>query len=256
MRLFHFKAMPLMFCLTSLLLTSLILGCGRNDASYLMLQENERFWQVTEPADQNLNQSNSLMRYMRAAAARELPLRFFRELIQANSAVTVIEGDWPSYQPGILYGGTISIPSASKPEAWTGGEWSSFYNELFHAWYGLIFLKERRYASARSDAWSQTRMARYRRAYPADPKLAQEEAWSETIASIMIQLAPLKIDGKFKYPSLEGFAYCIGRNVAPVSHSDRPGYTPEAENIYPDEPEYRQLFHYLTSVQPPAAQEK
>lgn len=194
------------------------------------------------------------MRYMRAAAARELPLRFFRELIQADSAVTVTEGDWPTYQPGILYGGTISMPAAYKPEAWTNGEWSSFYNELFHAWYGLVFMKEQRYAGARADAWSQTRMARYRKAYPADPKLAQEEAWSETIASIMISLTPLKIEGKFRYPSLESFAYCIGRNVAPVSHSDRPGYTPEAENIYPDEPEYRQLFSFLTAVQPPAAQ--
>lgn len=251
MRLFDFRAIALMLCFTTLLAS-----CGRETVSHLKNEENERFWRVTEPSDQSLNQNNPLMRYMRAAAARELPLRFFRELIQADSAVTVTEGDWPTYQPGILYGGTISIPAANKPEAWTNGEWSSFYNELFHAWYGLIFLKDQRYASARSDAWSQSRMDLYRKAYPADPKLAQEEAWSETVASVMIQLAPLRLEGKTKYPKLESFAYCIGRNVAPVSHSDRPGYTPEAENTYPDELEYRQLFSYLTAVQPPASQTK
>ena len=249
MRLFEFRAMPLMFCLVAF-----VVSCGREDVSYIKSGEVERFWRVVESSDHSLNQNNPLMRYMRAAAARELPLRFFRELIQADSAVTVTEGDWPTYQPGVLYGGTISMPAAYKPEAWTKGEWSSFYNELFHAWYGLIFIKEQRYAGARADAWGQTRMERYRKAYPSDPKLAQEEAWSETIASIMISLTPLKIEGKFRYPALESFAYSIGRNVAPVSHSDRPGYTPEAENIYPDEPEYRQLFSYLTAVQPPAAQ--
>lgn len=231
-------------------------GCGRDISSQLHGEDGGRFWRVSEPSDQNLNQSNDLMRYMRAAAARELPLRFFRELIKANSAVTVIEGDWPRYQPGILYGGTISIPSANKPESWTGAEWSSFYNELFHAWYGLIFTKDPSYAKDRSDTWTTERINRYRKAYPADPKLAQEEAWSETIASIMIQLAPLKLDGKFKYPNFSFFSYSIGRTVAPVSHSDRPGYTPEAENIYPDELEYRQIFIYLTSVEPPQKQQQ
>jgi hypothetical protein len=233
------------------LLPTLLLNCGRPDLSTLQSEETTRFWSVAEPGDENLNQNSPLMRYMRAAAARELPLRFFRELIKANAAVTVIEGDWPTYHPGILYGGTISIPSANRPEAWTVAEWSSFYNELFHAWYGLIFLKQATYTTARNQAWSRERILRYKKAHPSNPKLAQEEAWSETVGSVMIQLAPLRIGGKFKYSTIESFAYCIGRNVAPVSHSDRPGYTPEAENTYPDEAEYRQLFFYLAGVRLP-----
>jgi hypothetical protein len=189
---------------------------------------------------------------MRAAAGRELPLRFFRELIRANASVTVVEGEWPSYQPGILYGGTISIPSSNRPESWTGPEWSSFYNELFHAWFGLVFTREAAYGNARSTLVTPDRMARYKKAYPANPALAQEEAWSETVATVMIQLAPIKIDGTFKYAAFDSFVYQIGRTVAPVSHSDRPGYTPEAETIYPDATEYQHLFGFLVGVTPPS----
>jgi hypothetical protein len=238
--------------LTSALVLASIVSCGRVELSLLKDQSNQRFWQVTEPTDSSLNQAHALSRYMRAAAGRELPLRFFRELIKANASVTVVEGEWPSYQPGILYGGTISMPSSSRPESWTGPEWSSFYNELFHAWFGLIFTKDAAYGSARSKLLTQDRMDRYRKAYPSNPALAQEEAWSETVATIMIQLAPIKIDGQFKYGAYDSFVYQIGRTVAPVSHSDRPGYTPEAENIYPDAAEYQHLFEFLVSVTPPS----
>ena len=238
--------------LTSAIVLASIVSCGRTDLSYLKDQSNQRFWTVLETGDSSLNQSHPLTRYMRAAAGRELPLRFFRELIKSNASVTVVEGEWPSYQPGILYGGTISMPSSSRPESWTGPEWSSFYNELFHAWFGLVFSKDATYGVARSKLLTQDRMDRYRKAYPSNPALAQEEAWSETVATIMIQLAPIKIDGQFKYAAYDSFVYQIGRTVAPVSHSDRPGYTPEAENIYPDTAEYQHLFEFLVSVTPPS----
>jgi len=237
-----------------LMFITALASCGRSDLSRLMTEPSKRFWPVTEPADSQLDQGHALFRYMNAAKARELPLNFFRELIRLNAAVSVIEGDWPTYQPGVLYGGTISMPSAGRPESWTNGEWSSFYNELFHAWYGLVFSRESKYSDARSKIWTEERMNHYRKAHPADPKLAQEDAWSETVASVMIQLAPLRMDGQLKYPDFEKFSYSIGRTVAPVSHSDRPGYTPEAENTYPAEWEYHDLFLFLTSMAPPPAQ--
>lgn len=246
------STVSLRLILTSAIVLASLVSCGRVELSRPKEQSNQRFWTVYETGDSSLNQSHPLVRYMRAAAGRELPLRFFRELIKANASVTVAEGEWPSYQPGILYGGTISMPSSSRPESWTGPEWSSFYNELFHAWFGLVFTKDAAYVSARSKLLTPDRMDRYRKAYPSNGALAQEEAWSETVATIMIQLAPIKIDGQFKYAAYDSFVYQIGRTVAPVSHSDRPGYTPEAENIYPDAAEYQHLFEFLVSVTPPS----
>jgi hypothetical protein len=230
-------------------------ACGRIETSDSLKQsflgENQRFWVVSTAADALLSQSHALMPYMRAAAQRELPLRFFRELIEVESSVTVVEGNWPSYRPGIFYGGTILMPSADHPGAWSRGEWASFYNELFHAWYGLIFLKADQYASMRKEVQTSERLNFYQRAHPANPALAQEEAWSETVASLMILLAPIKINNQWQYRGVDEFAYVIDKTVAPVSHSDRPGYTPQAEQTYPAAWEYKILFKLLTMVQLP-----
>jgi hypothetical protein len=213
--------------------------------------ENERFWQVDMPTDSTLNQLHALMPYMKAAVAKELPVRYFRELIAANAAVVVSEGNWPSYKPGLFAGGTIYIQSASNPSAWTRNEWSSFYNELFHAWFGNIFMKSGVYASVRALIKTEERRQHYVQAYPSDPWLAQEEAWSETVGTLMITLAPFNFGNGFKYVSMADCAYAIDRTVAPVSHSDRPGYTPEAETTYPSAWEYNILFETLTYIHLP-----
>lgn len=235
------------------LLVSLTLwSCGRPETQLSSIKNaSERFWPVSYPSDAQLSQSHKLMPYMKAAATRELPLKFFRELISSDSSVVVVEGSWPSYRPGFLYGGTIYMPSAANPNAWTRGEWASFYNELFHAWYGLVFQKQEIYASTRSQVQTPERMNHYRKAHPSDPALAQEEAWSETVAAIMIELAPVNINNTWRYVEIEKMKYAIGRTVAPVSHSDRPGYTPEAEDTYPADWEYAILFRLLTMVQLP-----
>jgi hypothetical protein len=230
---------------------SMFTSCGSPKGGSSLSNSTERFWPVSYPSDSQLNQSHTLIRYMKAAAARELPLRFFRDLIESNSSVSVIEGNWPSYRPGMFYGGTISMPSAANPSAWSRGEWSSLYNELFHAWYGLVFQKADRYAATRSQVHTQERRDHYRKAHPSDPGLAQEEAWSETVAAMMIELAPMKIEGQWKYATIDKMTYAIGRTVAPVSHSDRPGYTPAAEETYPAEWEYAILFRMLTMVNLP-----
>jgi hypothetical protein len=71
------------------------------------LADQERFWPVTLPGDNTLNQTHGLMPYMRAAVSRELPVRYFRELISAGSSVVVVEGNWPSYKPRANSGGVI-----------------------------------------------------------------------------------------------------------------------------------------------------
>ncbi len=230
---------------------SLVMSCGRSADKSMLTDTSERFWPVSYPSDTQLNQSHTLMPYMKAAAARELPLRFFRELIESGSSVSVVEGSWPSYRPGVFYGGTISMPSAANSGAWSRNEWSSFYNELFHAWYGLVFQKAAVYSSIRAQVNTQERMNHYRRANPSSPALAQEEAWSETVATLLIELAPIKIENHWKYTTLDKMTYSIGRTVAPVSHSDRPGYTPEAEDTYPADWEYAILFRMLTMVNLP-----
>ena len=226
-------------------------SCGRPLEKANLSSTNERFWPVSSGSDSQLDQSHSLMPYMKAAASRELPLRFFRELIQYNASVSIVEGSWPSYRPGYFYGGTIYMPSAANPTAWSRNEWSSFYNELFHAWYGLVFEKQSFYSTTRAEVHTPERMNHYRKAYPSNPALAQEEAWSETVATLIIEIAPVKIDDQWKYTTIDKMAYVIGRTVAPVSHSDRPGYTPEAENTYPADWEYAILFRLLTMVNLP-----
>jgi hypothetical protein len=67
----------------------------------------------------------------------------------------------------------------------------------------------------------------------------------------LILLAPIQIDGQWKYTTIVKMAFAIGNRVASVSHSERPGYTPEAEETYPAEWEYRILFNLLTMVQLP-----
>lgn len=237
----------------SLILFVFLSSCGRDTSpSSVINSASERFWQVSYPSDTQLDSSHTLMPYMRAAASRELPLRFFRELIQAKSAVSVVEGSWPSYRPGYFYGGTIYMPSSATPDAWSRLEWSSFYNELFHAWYGLVFKKQDLFAATRAQVQTEERMAHYRKAHPSDPELAQEEAWSETVAAIMIELTPVKMNDKWKYPDIANMKYAVGRTVSPVSHSDRPGYTPAAEETYPAEWEYAILFKLLTMVALPS----
>jgi hypothetical protein len=229
-----------------------VFACAQQPAESKIKEETTRFWLVSVPADSQLNQNHPLMTYMKAAAARELPLRFFRELIEENASVTVTEGSWPTYQPGYFSGGTIYMPSSASASSWTRMQWSSFYNELFHAWFGNIFTKLPRYQATRNLIWTAERFAHYSKANPSDPKLAQEEAWSETVMTLMIDLSPTRLpEGSINYPKLESFVYSIGRTVAPVSHSERPGYTPEAETTYPAPWEYDILFQILTMIPAP-----
>lgn len=197
---------------------------------------------------------HSLDSYRAAALAKGLPSPFFDQLIAANAWIDVKKTTGgPSYRPGILTGGTIYHPSVGTvPTKWTATDWSNFYNELFHAWWGNVFMKEARYASLRSRfPGNAALISKYRAAHPRNPKLALEEAWSETVASTLIIWYPRPYfngEGQllgYRNPELSAMAYKINHTVAPVSHSDRPGFTPEAESIYPDEAEYAALFELM-----------
>lgn len=208
----------------------------------------KRFWPVSVLKDSELSDDHPLMPYMHAARVRELPLSFFRDLIITNSHVVVKEGSWPTYKPGVLYGGTIYMPSSSTPSKWTRHEWASFYNELFHAWYGLAFSTLEKFAQIRDAVWTSERYNHYRKAHPGNPRLAQEEAWSETVSSVMMEVVPWDYNGQRFYCEMNDLKYALDKTVAPVSHSDRPGYTPEAESTYPSEFEYRNLMFLLMAV--------
>ncbi len=213
------------------------------------------FWQVTKPGDEKLTSGHSLSSYFVAAQAKQLPTNYFRDLISARANIGLRYADWPRYQPGGGTSGTIYHPKVGKPfSQWTGMDWSSFYNELYHAWWGTVFTKSTKYAADRSALLTSERRSHYQRAHPRDPLLAQEEAYSETVATLMMYLTPKyhpELPNNTGFYELSTFLYHTGKTVAPVSHSERPGFTPEAENTYPNRAEYAVVFRQLTDFQPP-----
>jgi hypothetical protein len=245
-------ALPCLFAV----LTGILFACGDDSVAPVEIQKHvssASLVQVAAPAEAAVV-ANALEPYRVAAAAKGLPTPFFDQLIAANAWIDVKNtSGGPSYRPGIFTGGTIYHPSVGTAlSMWTASDWSNFYNELFHAWWGNVFMKEARYGAMRDRFPSNPDLLnKYRAAQPRDPKLAMEEAWSETVASVLIIWYPrphYDSDGRllgYRSPDLEKMAYKQNHTVAPVSHSDRPGYTPAAENTYPDEYEYRALFQMM-----------
>jgi hypothetical protein len=235
-----------------------IASCGGTE-SQLTSAEDEQveapFWPTTKPGDPQLSSSHKLYRFYQAAQAKLLPANYFRDLIAANANIDIKYADWPRYQPGWSNGGTIYHPAVNKSLAsWTTNDWSGFYNELFHAWWGNVFTKAAKYSVQRNQLLTNERRSHYRRANPSKPLLAQEEAYSETIATLMIYMHPKynpNLPNQRGYMALSDYKYAIGKTVSPVSHGEQPGYTPEAESTYPNEMEYAIIFQLLTDVEPP-----
>lgn len=234
----------------------LLISCGV-DMKTESLVENRLL--VADAAVDSYAAADSLLKYRQAAAAKNLPTPFFDQLISAKSWISLKKtSGGPSYRPGILTGGTIYHPSIGiSPYQWFSNDWSNFYNELFHAWWGNVFMKEARYASLRNRFPSNPALLRkYRAAHPRNPVLAMEEAWSETVASMLTIWYPRPYfdqDGKllgYRNPDFSKMAYKLHHTVAPVSHSDRPGYTPAAESTYPDESEYSALLEIMFGKTP------
>jgi hypothetical protein len=239
----------------SLFLT--LAGCSQEPTSHLKEIEalvEAPFWSVDKPGDEALTSGHALSPYFVAAKAKQLPANYFRDIIKTRGAIRVRRADWPSFQPG-LGGGTISHPKVGAAfSEWRNSDWSSFYNELYHAWWASVFSRSAQYAADRDALLTSARRTQYRRAHPTDPLLAQEEAYSETIATLMIYLYPKynpnAASGTGFY-ELADYPYNQNRTVSPVSHSDRPGYTPEAETTFPDPAEYAVIFRQLTDSVPP-----
>jgi hypothetical protein len=142
-------------------------GCGHAELGVSDLKSDQTeapFWPTAKPGDDQLNTAHALYRYFSASRAKQLPANYFRELIGANSDVVVKYADWPRYQPGWFSGGTIYHPAFNKPlETWGSSDWSTFYNELFHAWWGNVFMKASKYATIRGQLLTAERDAHYRR---------------------------------------------------------------------------------------------
>lgn len=219
-------------------------------------QTETPWWPTTKAEDAQLSTRHSLYGFYSAAQAKLLPANFFRELILANASVSVRYGDWPRYKPGIFSGGTIYHPAADRaPTTWTNLDWSSFYNELFHAWWGNVFLKQAKYQTIRSQIFTAERDSHYRQAHRTNPRLAQEEGYSETVASLMVMMYPRynpSFPSQRGYAPLADYRYDTGRTVSAVSHGDQPGYDPAAETTYMNDFEYQILFRILTDHTPPA----
>ncbi len=235
----------------------LLASCGSQQHAEVSSTEaivEQPFWQLAKPGDDALRTGHVLSPYFVAAQAKNLPSNYFRDIIAARGNVRVRYGDWPSFQPS-SGGGTISHPKVGKPfSEWGSLDWSSFYNELYHAWWASVFTRSTNYAADRTTLLTAERKTHYRRAHPTNPLLAQEEAYSETIATLMIYLYP-RYNPQFPagvgYAELVDFPYNQNRTVSPVSHSDRPGYTPEAETTFPNTAEYAVIFRQLTDNTPP-----
>jgi hypothetical protein len=199
---------------------------------------------------------------IRAAATQKfLTVKILDELIAADADIAIKPTTGgPRYQPGVFWGGTIYLPFADKPATqWTAVDWASFYNEAFHAWWGNVYVKSDAYKAQRTALFADAALrAKYKLAHPGDPRLAMEEGYSETTAStIMMSYPRIRQDpdtGAWGYEPtpFEKLYYDRGRTVSAVSHSDRPGYTPAAEDTYPDEAEFDRLMVWLFGrVAPP-----
>jgi hypothetical protein len=235
----------------------LLVSCGSQENSRISSTEGiveQPFWQIDKPGDNALRAGHVLSSYFVAAQEKKLPTNYFRDIIAARGNVRVRYGEWPSFQPS-SGGGTISHPKVGQPfSEWRSLDWSSFYNELYHAWWASVFTRSANYAADRTALLTNERKVHYRRAHPSDPLLAQEEAYSETIATLMVYLYPRynpQSASGVGYGELTDYPYNQNRTVSPVSHSDRPGYTPEAETTFPNPAEYAVIFRQLTDSVPP-----
>ncbi len=197
--------------------------------------------------------AHALSPHQAAAAAKGLPTKLIDEIITVNADVVVAyTSDGPHYVPGWMSGGTIYLPSANVPPSeWRRGDWSDFYNECFSAWWGNVFMRNNTYRAQRDALRGDTGLrAKYAAAHPRDPWLAQEEGYSETMASVITIAYPRLVyneeTGTYDpHPvPYEDLGYRIGWTVAAVGHSDRPGYTPAAEETYPDAGEYDSLMRW------------
>ena len=204
----------------------------------------------------SLSTRHPLYLYSEAARARKLPLRFFIDLIESKANVKVVHhSGLPSFRKYPFLPMRIYMNlNNTELDRWTNGKWANFYNELFHAWWDNNFLKDSKYAFYRKKLLRNEYLPRYREAHPREPRLAQEEGYSETIAAIVLLMGPQynpNLPSKYGYIPHARFYYRKGYTVNAVDHEDRPGYRREATKTYLNHKEYRVLFWLLTDTYPP-----
>jgi len=198
-----------------------------------------------------LAHSHVLSPIIKAAKIKSLPTKILDEMVSNNSKISIKKGDWAYYKPG-FFGGTIYLPfSKTNPQSWKSNNWTLFYNEAFHAWWGTVFMKKNKYANEKHRLINNSQLIqKYRRAHPKNPVLAMEEGYSETVATLIIMAYPrVKLNEEGDYvtysPDFTTLYYHKGKTVAPVSHSESPGYTKQAENTFLNEAEYSDLMVWI-----------
>lgn len=238
---------------------------------------NQPFWPLTCP---NPDRQNSLYRYYLAAINRKLPVSFFCELMSSDVNIEIINGDFFRFvPPTMLSNGKIQIAasaSGKKPEEWGKMIWSGFYNELFHAFWNSVFLKDVKYSPLRQKLLSKKNLQRYEHAISKDFEVALEEGLSETISRWIASInIPDVENNSFRYPTLSFYKYWPGETVMSVSHYEQvqsitiygkkienkminnllkgraAQYLPAAEYTYPSKTEYSAIFKIFFGQNPP-----
>ena len=171
----------------------------------------------------------------KAADHRRLPTRMFQEIqkYRGFSAIKIFKGDWPRYYP---YYNQIELPARyfeKVPSEWGIDQWPNFYNELFHAWWDEVFLRESSYATTRKKL--RTFLPNYVSA--GNPELCQEEALSETTGAVILLLA--------NNVAMDQLQYRIGWSIEAVNHDDNPKFGSAASSTYPSKEEYGLLLGWL-----------
>ena len=77
-----------------------------------------------------------------------------------------------------------------------------------------------------------------------------EEGYSETVATLIISAYPrIKLNDEGEYvsysPDYSTLYYYKGKTIAPVGHSESPGYTKAAEKTYLNEDEFSDLMVWI-----------
>lgn len=195
----------------------------------------------------------------KAALFSDLPIILFEDITQHVSFVSIERSESHSYQAGVFP--TIRIPEdqyETSPRVWSSIQWADFYRSLFHAWWDLHFSGHKADWERRITAEN---LSTYRAANSSQPQLAQEYAYAETIAALILvylsekarlealALKETNLDvrdrllGSLQHDALESLEYKKNRTVEPVGHSEESGFTKRAENIFPGRQEYRFLFY-------------
>lgn len=248
------------------------------------LESLDKPWYQTTCKPSEINTKLPIYKYYAGASKKQMPVKMFCELMRVGAKVKIKMGEWHQYYQGTIYQSPtiqVGIQDSKKfnsPDTWQAFTWNSFYNELFHAFWDQVFLKDRKYKSDRDWMLSKRNLEPYRAAISRKYQIALEEGLSETVANWISVINRSDGRGGIKFTPKEYYRYYPSHTVAAVSHYDQGGaftvfgakienktinsilgagqakFLPGAEWTYPSEKEYVWLFNLVLDTDPPPVQ--